>query len=79
MVFQEVLPLYLLFECASGYALFLAPGLKLTDVGMSTFKSAEEYLSEELFQLMSFYPFKSDDEALAQMKAIAHCKLIFGV
>ncbi|KAL6563416.1 hypothetical protein OROGR_002375 [Orobanche gracilis] len=68
---SEHLPHYLLFECASGYALFDAP--ELTHVGMSTIKSVEDYInrSDQPFKLKASFLFSSDNEALDQMKAIS--------
>ncbi|KAL1806043.1 rRNA 2'-O-methyltransferase fibrillarin 1-like isoform X1 [Daucus carota subsp. sativus] len=67
----KVMPIHLLFECATGYALILARGI--TEVGMVKFESVEEYLnqSEQPFELESYLPFSSDENALIQMNAIS--------
>ncbi|KAK1359259.1 hypothetical protein POM88_043733 [Heracleum sosnowskyi] len=68
---RNPLPIHLLFECATGYALFHARGIH--QVGMDTFQSVENYLnqSEQPFKLESYLPFSSDEDALTQMKAIS--------
>ncbi|XP_063938732.1 uncharacterized protein LOC108199324 isoform X4 [Daucus carota subsp. sativus] len=67
----KVMPIHLLFECATGYALVLARGI--TEVGMNKFESVEEYLnqSEQPFELESYLPFSSVENALIQMNAIS--------
>ena len=71
------MPIHLLFECATGYALVLARGI--TEVGMNKFESVEEYLnqSEQPFELESYLPFSSVENALIQMNAISKCKVHF--
>lgn len=63
-------PIYLVFECATGYALFLAHGI--SEVDIYKFEAAEEYInrSDQPFELKDYLPFSSDDDALLQIDAI---------
>ncbi|KAL6511250.1 hypothetical protein OROHE_020474 [Orobanche hederae] len=68
---REFSPLHILFECASGYALFLAHGIK--EVDTTKFQAVEEYInrSPQPCELIDFQPFSSDDAlALAELNAI---------
>lgn len=69
---MEDLPLHLLFECATGYALFLANGG--TQVDMTKFEAVEEYLnsSDQPFELKAYLPFSSDSDALHEMNAVSN-------
>ncbi|KAL6537590.1 hypothetical protein OROMI_026124 [Orobanche minor] len=59
-----------LFEFALGYALFDAHGVNQLPQ-ITTYKMAEEYLDNDPFKLIAYYPFSSPGEAaLFQMKAI---------
>ncbi|KAL6583170.1 hypothetical protein OROMI_005248 [Orobanche minor] len=66
---ERGLPIYLLFEFASGYALFHACDV---DEVESNFESAEKYINrfDEVFKLKAFHPFESAADALCQMNAI---------
>ncbi|KAL6536200.1 hypothetical protein OROGR_012772 [Orobanche gracilis] len=66
---ERGLPIYLLFEFASGYALFHACDV---DEVESDFESAEKYINrfDEVFKLKAFHPFESAADALCQMNAI---------
>ncbi|KAL8144997.1 hypothetical protein AgCh_003278 [Apium graveolens] len=69
---MDLLPIHLLFEFVSGYALFVAHDIY--DVDMKKFEAVEEYLNrtDQIFELKSFLPFSSDDEALDQMNVISN-------
>lgn len=71
---QYGLHYYLLFEFASGYALFDVHGMDKILDGVTTFKKADKYLSNNPFTLRAFYPFSSPGDALVQMKAICNCE-----
>ncbi|KAL6554699.1 hypothetical protein OROHE_007438 [Orobanche hederae] len=40
---RQVMPIHLLFECATGYALFLAKGI--TEVDLGKLEAVEEYIN----------------------------------
>lgn len=69
---QEFFPIHILFECASGYALFLAPGI--SQVEIDKFQSIQEFFNSSPFQLVDAERFSSDAEALFELNAISTCK-----
>lgn len=71
-IHQEFVPIHILFECASGYALFLAPGIN--EVQIDKFQSIEEFFNSSPFQLVDAERFSSDAEALFELNAISTCK-----
>ncbi|KAK1369050.1 hypothetical protein POM88_035142 [Heracleum sosnowskyi] len=76
---RKATPVYLLFECASGYGLFLAHGIN--DVDTTTFEAVEEYVnrSPPPFELIDFLRFSSPQDALLQFKAISKLTLPQGL
>ncbi|WOH11494.1 hypothetical protein DCAR_0830981 [Daucus carota subsp. sativus] len=68
---REVRTFYLLFECASGYAFFLAHGISQVDT--SKFQAVEEYINRtpQFMELIDFQSFSSPDDALAEFNAIS--------
>ena len=66
----------MLFECASGYALFLAHGISQVDT--SKFQVVEEYINRtpQSMELIDFQSFSSPDDALAEFNAISSCEFI---
>lgn len=65
----EFVPIHILFECASGYALFLAPGI--SQVQIDNFQSVEEFINSSPFQLVDAERFSSGAEALFELNAIS--------
>ncbi|KAL6524340.1 hypothetical protein OROHE_016011 [Orobanche hederae] len=66
---REFVPIHILFECASGYALFLAPGI--SDVEIDKFQLVEEFINSSPFQLVDDQRFSSHAEALFELNAIS--------
>ncbi|CAN1795849.1 rRNA 2'-O-methyltransferase fibrillarin 2 [Linum perenne] len=60
------LPVYILFHCAFGYALFVCHDL---DEVQLNFEATEEYIKryKQVFEPIGFYPFQSTDAALHQL------------
>ncbi|KAL6530577.1 hypothetical protein OROMI_028466 [Orobanche minor] len=70
---QESVPVHILFECASGYALFLAPGID--QVEKDKFQAVEEFISRSPFELVDVERFSSAAEALVELNAISKSTL----
>ncbi|KAL6525615.1 hypothetical protein OROHE_015922 [Orobanche hederae] len=69
----ESVPVHILFECASGYALFLAPGID--QVEKDKFQAVEEFISRSPFELVDVERFSSAAEALVELNAISKSTL----
>ena len=75
------MPIHLLVECATGYALVLARDI--TEVDINKVEAVEEYLNrpDQPFELKDYLRFSSgeDDDAidaLVELNAIFNCKFI---